>query len=52
MNEKVNGVSGQNSALYGYAGPGKTWTNEMNFGTSHAPGAGPITTRKGMNGKN
>ena len=25
------GVSGRNSALEGYTGPGTTWTNEMNL---------------------
>ena len=26
-----------------YTGPGKTWSNEMNFVMNHAPGAGSIT---------
>ena len=28
--------------LEGYTGPGKTWTNEMNFVMNHAPGARSI----------
>ena len=33
---------GHDSALLGYAGPGTTWANEMNFVMNHAPGAGSI----------
>ena len=29
-----------NSTLQGYAGPGTTWNDKMNFGMNHAPGAG------------
>ena len=38
----MNGVAGHDSALQGYAWPGTTWDNEMNFGMNHAPGAGSI----------
>ena len=34
MNEQMNGVSGHDSALYGYS--------KMKFGLNHAPGAGSI----------
>ena len=33
------GVLGYDSAMEGYAGPGTTWANEMNFVMNHAPGA-------------
>ena len=36
----MNGGLGSNFALLGCTGPGTTWTNEMNFGMKHAPGAG------------
>ena len=38
--ERMNGVLGHNSALYGYTGPETTWANGMNFLMKHAPGAG------------
>ena len=33
---------GYDSVLWGYTGPGTTWTNETNFVMKHAPGAGSI----------
>ena len=39
---RMHGLLGQDSALQGYAGPEKTWANEMNFGLNHAPSAGSI----------
>ena len=39
MNEQMIGVL-DHSALWGYAGPGTTSANEMNFGMNHVPGAG------------
>ena len=38
----MNGVLGHDSALQGYAGPGTTWDNEMNFFMYNAPSAGLI----------
>ena len=32
----MNGVLSHDSTLRGYAGPGTTWANEMNFVTNHA----------------
>ena len=48
MNEWMNDVSSHshshshNSALECYTRPVTTWANEMNFGRTHAPGAGSI----------
>ena len=39
---KMNGVSGYDSGLKGYTGPGTIWVNGMNFGMKHAPRAGLI----------
>ena len=39
----MNGVSGYNSALKGYTGPGTTWANGMNFGMNNIQGPGSIT---------
>ena len=39
----MNDISGQESALLGYTGPGITWANEVDFSMNHAPGAGSIT---------
>ena len=38
----MNGVLGHSARLYGYAGPGTTWANEMNFIMNYAPVAGWI----------
>ena len=38
----MNGVLGHNAAMQSYIGPETTWSYEMIFGMSHAPGAGLI----------
>ena len=39
----MDDISGHNSAVQGYTGPGTNWANEMKFGMNHALGAGSIT---------
>ena len=36
----MKGVYGHDAILQGYAGPGTTWANEMNFVMNHVSGAG------------
>ena len=39
---KMIGILGHNSALYGYTKPWTTWANELNFAMNHDPNAGSI----------
>ena len=39
---QMNGILGNDSALYDYTRQGINWANEMKFGMKHAPGAGSI----------
>ena len=42
IENKINGVSGRDTALQGYTGPETTWAYEVNCIINHAPGAGSI----------